>query len=115
LESLTQPYFGAIGNPKPVCPEITYPPGGIISLDAQNTGTQPILGLTFYWMGVSLYPWGVLPAPTYPAKFAGETFSYPFVIHGLNAPESGATCCSRQTGTDTSNPCGAGREIQSGA
>lgn len=88
LESLIHPYYGEFGNPKPVSPEIVYPPGSILSMDAWNTGDLEIDGLTFYWLGVNLYPWGVLPAPSYPSVFAGETFSYPFVIPGLATPET---------------------------
>jgi hypothetical protein len=87
LETLQQPYFGLIGSPKPVSPDITYPPAGTISLDLENTSASPITNLIFYWIGVSLYPWGYLPAPTYPAEFRGETFAQPFIAQAMGAPE----------------------------
>jgi hypothetical protein len=87
LESLQQPYYGQNGCPKPVSPEIIYPAGGIISLDLINTGPGELDGLTFYWIGVNLYPWGVCPAPSYPAQFRGLTFAQPFLSNPLAAPE----------------------------
>ena len=87
LESLRQPYFGQNGTPKPVSPGITYPPNGTITLDLQNTSVDPIANLTFYWIGVNLYPWGALPAPTYPSEFRGETFSQAFIQQAMGAPE----------------------------
>jgi hypothetical protein len=87
LESLRQPYFGQNGSPKAVSPDITYPPNGTITLDLQNTGVNPIANLTFYWIGVSLYPWGALSAAsTYPSEFRGETFAQPFIVQNLAAP-----------------------------
>jgi hypothetical protein len=86
-ESLQQPYYGYNGNPKPVSPEIAYPPGGIITLDLMNTGPAALTNLTFYWIGVNLYPWGMVPSPSYPAKFAGETYAQPFIVPGLATPE----------------------------
>ena len=86
LESLRQPYYGQNGSPKAVSPAITYPPGGTLTLDLLNTGASPITNLTFYWIGVNLYPWGYLPAPTYPAQFRGETFAQPFVVQALTNP-----------------------------
>jgi hypothetical protein len=87
LESLQQPYYGYNGNPTPVSPEIAYPPGGVITIDVQNTGPGAITNLTFYWIGVSLYPWGTLPSPSYPAKFSSLSFADPFIIPKLAAPE----------------------------
>jgi hypothetical protein len=86
-ESLQQPYYGYNGNPTPVSPEIPYPPNGTITIDVQNTGAAAITNLTFYWIGVNLYPWGMLPSPSYPAKFSGLTFAQPFIIPALAAPE----------------------------
>jgi hypothetical protein len=87
LESLRAPYFGQNGSPMPVSPDITYPPNGTIALDLQNTSVNPIANLTFYWIGVSLYPWGTLPAPTYPSEFRGETFAQPFIARAMGAPQ----------------------------
>jgi hypothetical protein len=87
LESLRSPYFGQNGNPMPVSPAITYPPNGSLSLGLQNTSVNPIANLTFYWIGVSLYPWGALEAPTYPSEFRGETFAQPFIAQAMGAPQ----------------------------
>lgn len=87
LESLRQPYFGQNGSPKAVSPGITYPPGGTLSLDLVNTSSNPITNLIFYWIGVSLYPWGTLAAPTYPAEFRSMPFAQPFLAAALDAPE----------------------------
>ena len=86
LESLIQPYFGQNGCPKCISPEITYPPNGVITLDLINTGAAPIVGLSFYWIGVNLYPWGALPAPTYPSEFRATTFAQPFESDTLVSP-----------------------------
>lgn len=83
LESLQAPYFGGNGSPTKVSPEITYPPGGTLTLDLVNTGVNPIVNLVFYWIGVNLYPWGARPAPTYPADFRGSNFAQPFIIDNL--------------------------------
>lgn len=87
LESLQQPYFGQNGSPTAVSPEITYPPGGTLTLDLLNAGVAPLLNVTFYWIGVNLYPWGVLPAPSYPSEFRGSNFAQPFLVTPLAAPE----------------------------
>lgn len=87
LESLQQPFYGQNGCPKPVCPEITYPAGGVITLDLENVGTGAINGLMFYWIGVNLYPWGVCPAPSYPSQFRGLSFAQPFLAAAMGAPE----------------------------
>jgi hypothetical protein len=87
LESLQQPYYGQMGNPKPVSPEIVYPAGGTLTLDLINAGVDTLTNVVFYWIGVNLYPWGTLPAPTYPAEFRATTFAQPFVAQALGTPE----------------------------
>ena len=87
LESLQQPFFGQNGSPSPVSPEITYPPGGTLSLDLVNTGAYDLTNVTFYWIGVNRYPWGVLPAPSYPSEFRGSNFAQPFLTPALAAPD----------------------------
>jgi hypothetical protein len=49
-----------------------------------NTGATDIKHLTFYWIGVNLYPWGMLPAPSYPASFSGLAFADPFVVPAVS-------------------------------
>ncbi len=87
-ECLQQPYFGQGANWKPVSPEIVYPPSGVITIDVQNTGASAVTNLTFYWIGVKRFPWGTVPAPAYPAKMAGLTFSYPINIPALGVAET---------------------------
>ena len=87
LESLQMPYFGQIGTPKPICPEITYPPGGTLTLDLENTSPNALTNVTFYWIGVNLYPWGVLSTSTYPAEFRGTNFAQTFLVRNLLAPD----------------------------
>ena len=87
LESLRHVFYGQNGSPTKVSPEITYPPGGTLTVDLENTSANPLTNVIFYWIGVNLYPWGYLPAPTYPSEFRGSTFAQPFVAPTLGAPE----------------------------
>lgn len=86
-ESLQMANFGQVGNPGPVYPPVIYPANGLITIDVQNTGATPIVGLTFYWRGVKLFPQGAVPAYTYPPKFAGLSFSYPIPVVALGVSE----------------------------
>lgn len=87
FESLQMAYFGQGANPKPIFPQIYYPAGSVLRVDLWNTGAAPITNLTFYFRGVKLFPWGSVPAYTYPPKFAGLTFSYPFTVLALGPAE----------------------------
>ena len=87
LESLQMAFFGQAGNPKPIYPQILYPASSVIVLDAWNTGLAPLTNLTFYFRGVKLYPWGSVPAYTYPSKMASLNFSYPFTVLALGIAE----------------------------
>jgi hypothetical protein len=87
LESLQMVYYGQGGNPKPIAPEVVYPPKSVIRLDLKNTGASTITNLTFYFRGVQLFPWGVVPGYTYPRKFASQTFSYPVPVVALGVSE----------------------------
>jgi hypothetical protein len=86
-ERLQLTYFGQVGNPGPVSKPIRYPANGIIMIDVFNAGANPITNLTFFFRGVKLFPWGAVPAYTYPRKMGGLTFSYPVPILAL--PPSG--------------------------
>lgn len=88
LESLQMAYFGQNGNPKPIRPSITYPASGIMSLNLVNTGVNAITNLTFFWIGVKLYPWGTVPAYKYPPVMKSEYFSYPIPILNLGPTET---------------------------
>lgn len=80
LESLQMAYFGQGANPKPIFPQIYYPAGSTLRVHLRNTGAGALTNLTFYFRGVKLFPPGTVPAYTYPPKFAGLTFSYPFTV-----------------------------------
>lgn len=76
--------FGQMGNPKPVWPNIQYPASASILIDVQNT--SPILtltGLTLYFRGVKLFPFGTIPSYTYPAKCSTLPFTYPQLLTAL--------------------------------
>ena len=68
LNLLLGPYFGQLGNPRPVFPPIRWPRSGFIMLDIQNNGPNPISGLQFFFRGVKVGPPGAWATYTYPAK-----------------------------------------------
>ena len=76
-QGLIMPYGGQGGAWKPVYPQIFYPAGSIIQLDLVNTGSAALTNLTFYFRGVKLFPWGMVPAYTYPKRFRTIPFVYP--------------------------------------
>jgi len=88
LESLQMAYFGQGANPKPVHPQIYYPPGSTLRVHLRNTGAGALTNLTFYFRGVKLFPPGTVPAYTYPKRFAGLSFSYPFTVLALGPTET---------------------------
>ena len=88
LESLSMAFFGQVGNPKPIRPSITYPASGIISASVINTGASAITNLTFFWHGVKLYPWGSVPAYTYPSAMKSMPFNYQIPITALGPTET---------------------------
>jgi hypothetical protein len=87
LESLAMVYYGQGGNPKPIAPGVQYPANSTLLVDCQNTGASPILGLTYYFFGYKLYPWGAVVGYTYPKTFASQTFAYPVVNLALGVSE----------------------------
>jgi hypothetical protein len=68
LNLLLGPYFGQVGNPKPVFPPIRYPRLGVITIDLQNNGPNPITGLQIVFRGVKVGPMGSWATYTYPAS-----------------------------------------------
>jgi hypothetical protein len=86
-QSVEMANFGQFGNPKPVFPPVVYPANGLITVDLENTGTSAISNLMLFWRGVKLFPWGAVPAYTYPPRFASLAFSYPQVITALGVSE----------------------------
>lgn len=79
--------YGQYGNPKPVFPNVVFPASGVITLDVENTGSAAIEGLTFYWRGVKLYPWGSVPGYTYPDRMAGLAYWYKQEVFDLGVSE----------------------------
>jgi len=87
LESLQMPYFGQMGNPKPIWRNLVYPANGLIVIDIKNTGASAITNLTFYWRGVKLFPWGAVQAYTYPKDFAAIQYNYQIPVTTLGVNE----------------------------
>ncbi len=87
-ERLQMANFGQAGNPGPVFPQIVYPANGVIQIDVFNAGASAVTNLTFYWRGVKLFPWGAVPAYTYPKKMASLSFSYPILVSQLGVSET---------------------------
>jgi hypothetical protein len=87
LESLAMVYYGQGGNPKPIAPGVEYPANSTILVDCQNTGASAIPGLTYYFIGYKLYPWGSVVGYSYPKKFAPQTFAYPVPNLALGVSE----------------------------
>lgn len=85
---LQAPYYGLLGNPAPVFPQLVYPAGGVISVDLENAGASAINNLRVYFRGVKLFPWGARPVNTYPANYGRILpYAYPFVFAGLGVSE----------------------------
>lgn len=77
-------YGGQMGNPKPVWPNVQYPARGTILVDVQNTSTTLTLtGLTLYFRGVKLFPFGTIPSYTYPGTCKLQPFIYPQLLTAL--------------------------------
>jgi len=68
LSLLLGPYFGQVGNPRPVYPAQRWPRSGVINLDLQNNGPNTITGLQIVFRGVKVGPMGSWNTYTYPAK-----------------------------------------------
>lgn len=76
-QSMLAPYFGQLGNPIPVFPQVVYPRHGQIVVDITNDGTAALTNLTMYWRGVKLFSPGAVRSYGYPATFGGLPFVYP--------------------------------------
>ena len=76
-QSLYAPYFGQLGNPIPVYPEVVYPKSGTITVDVKNDGAVALTNLTFYFRGVKLFAPGAVRSYQYPAQFGLLPFVYP--------------------------------------
>jgi hypothetical protein len=86
-QGLEMAYYGQGANPKSVFPPVVFPANGVIVIDVWNTGAAAIPNLTFYWRGVKLFPWGAVPAYSYPDRFGALNFTYPQTISQLGVSE----------------------------
>jgi len=91
LPLLLGPYFGQLGNPKPVFPPVRWPRKGIITIDLRNDGAAIVTGLQLFFRGVKVGPQGAFGANyTYPAKMSRPPlpFWYPLTVSslGVNDP-----------------------------
>jgi hypothetical protein len=82
-QSLLGPYFGQLGNPIPVWPNVQYPRAGTIAVDLKNDGSGALTNLTLYFRGVELYAPGAVKAYTYPATFGPLPYTFPQTVVNL--------------------------------
>jgi len=88
LESLSMVYYGQGGNPKPIAPQVLYPANSVLQFDVSNTGANSISNLTFYFIGVKLFPLGSVVGYTYPKRIdRTQTFAYPIPVTALGVSE----------------------------
>lgn len=76
-QSLLGPYFGQLGNPIPVYPQVVYPRGAEIRVDILNDGTHALTNLTLYFRGVKLFAPGAVKSYEYPANVGLLPYIYP--------------------------------------
>ncbi len=77
-QNLVMPFGGQGGAWKGLKQQVYYPSGGIIMVDLVNTSaTNTLTNLTLFFRGVKLFPWGMVPAYTYPPRFRCLPFEYP--------------------------------------
>ena len=76
-QGLQMAYGGQSAAWKPVYPQIYYPARSVMLVDVLNTGASTLTNLRLYFRGVKLFPWGINPSYTYPAKCALLPYIYP--------------------------------------
>ena len=76
-QALYGPYFGQLGNPIPVSPQIFYERSGVITVDIYNDGATALTNLTLYFRGVKLFSPGAVKSYEYPAQLSTLPFVYP--------------------------------------
>lgn len=76
-QTLVAPYYGQIGNPFPVYPQVVYPRGGQIMVDLLNDGATALTNVYLYFRGVKLFAPGAVRSYAYPSKFGALPFAYP--------------------------------------
>jgi hypothetical protein len=85
-------YFGQMGNPKPVWPNVQYPASGTILIDVQNTSTSLTLtGAQVFFRGVKLFPYGSMPTYGYPKRCSIQPFIYPQTVVNLPVTQAANT------------------------
>lgn len=80
-QSLMGPYFGQLGNPIPVAPQVVYPRQSTIEVQLQNDGAAALTNLTLYFHGVKLFSPGAVKAYEYPAINGLLPFAYPIGLY----------------------------------
>src|ERR1039458_6400642 len=78
-QGLQMAYGGQSAAWKPVYPQIYYPARSTMYIDLLNTGATTLTNLTLYFRGVKLFPWGINPGYTYPAKCSMLPYVYPIL------------------------------------
>ena len=78
-QGLQMAYGGQSAAWKPVYPQIYYPARSTMYIDLLNTGAATLTNLTLYFRGVKLFPWGINPGYTYPAKCSMLPYVYPIL------------------------------------
>jgi len=76
-QALYGPYFGQLGNPIPVSPQVLYPRSGVITVDIYNDGTLALTDLVLYFRGVKLFAPGAVKSYGYPPQMSPLPFVYP--------------------------------------
>lgn len=82
------PNFGQMGCPRSVWPQPTYGPNQVIRVDLKNNGAAAVTNLTFFFIGVKMFPWGSVRAYTYPKEFASIAFPYQLPVKTLGVSET---------------------------
>ena len=80
-QSLLGPYFGQLGNPLPVYPQVVYPRGAEVRVGILNDGAHALTNLTLYFRGVKLFAPGAVRSYSYPANVGLLPYIYPQGLH----------------------------------
>jgi len=78
-------YFGQAGNPIPRYPGLRYSASGVMRIQIQNVGPNPLTGLQLFFRGVKVFKPGEITSYTYPQKVRRPPLSY---VYSLARPNS---------------------------